>query len=80
MDLEKAHEGCLQEGYFLDAWASPKTHFHRPLRMKLMIRWTTQSTMIRTLANGTQVHLLNKLIFGPNLKRRAQTGKKGRKK
>jgi len=80
MDSEKAYEGCLHEGHFLDTWASPKAYFHLPLRMKLMIRWRTPSTMIRTLARGTQVHPPNKLIFGPNLKRPAQTGKKSRKK
>lgn len=80
MDSEQAHEGCLQEGYFLDTRASPNTHFHPPLRMKLMIRQTTPSTMVRTLAKGIQVYLLNNLIFRPNLKRPAQTRKKSRKK
>lgn len=80
MNSDKANKGCLQEEYFLNAWASANTHFHPPLRMKLMIRQTTQSTMIRTLAKVTRIYLLFKLIFGLNLKRATQTWKKVRKK
>lgn len=45
-----------------------------------MIKWKNSKHHGKDLSKGTQVHLLNKVIFRPNLIKTVQTGRKGREK